>query len=150
MYLARTLVQEGHAHRMVGAIDGDAVMHERPEGRGYVVLDEDGVSDGPAATAGESEVRAHEFHYASLEVLPADTRFAYRVRRGHGVDGERDGIVTRNVLASFAHRRSTDRDNWAARFVAFVRASGYRDRRAEQPRLDRPGVRRRGTGSLTP
>ena len=75
-------------------------------------------------------MRAHEFHYASLENLPADTRFAYRVRRGHGVDGERDGIVTRNVLASFAHRRSTDRDNWAARFVAFVRASGYRERRA--------------------
>jgi cobyrinic acid a,c-diamide synthase len=130
MYLARTLVQEGHAHRMVGAIDGDAVMHERPEGRGYVVLDETPAFPWPGGTVGEREVRAHEFHYASLENLPPDTRFAYRVRRGRGVDGERDGIVTRNVLASFAHRRSTDRDNWAARFVAFVRASGYRERRA--------------------
>ena len=79
------------------------------------------------------EVRAHEFHYASLENLAAETRFAYRVRRGHGIDGERDGIVTKNVLASFAHRRSTGRDNWAARFVAFIRASGYRQRRAGNP-----------------
>jgi len=38
--------------------------------------------------------------------------------------------VTKNVLASFAHRRSTERDHWAARFVAFVSASGYRQRRA--------------------
>ena len=119
---------------MVGAIDGDVVMHERPVGRGYVVLDETPAFPWPATPRAGSEVRAHEFHYASLENLPADTRFAYRVRRGHGIDGERDGIVTKNVLASFAHRRSTERDHWAARFVAFVRASGYRQRRAAQRR----------------
>jgi cobyrinic acid a,c-diamide synthase len=131
MYLARSLTQDGHSYRMVGAVDGDVVMHERPVGRGYVVLDESPAFPWPVgARGGGSEVRAHEFHYASLENLPAETRFAYRVRRGHGIDGERDGIVTRNVLASFAHRRSTGRDNWAARFVAFIRASGYRQRRA--------------------
>jgi cobyrinic acid a,c-diamide synthase len=130
MYLARSLTQQGHAYRMVGAIDGDVVMHERPVGRGYVVLDETPAFPWPAPAGASTEIRAHEFHYASLENLAADARFAYRVRRGHGVDGERDGIVTRNVLASFAHRRSTDRSNWAARFVAFVRASGYRQRRS--------------------
>ena len=130
MYLARSLTQQGHAYRMVGAIDGDVVMHERPVGRGYVVLAETPAFPWPASTGGSTEIRAHEFHYASLENLDADTRFAYRVRRGHGVDGERDGIVTRNVLASFAHRRSTDQSNWAARFAAFVRASGYRQRRS--------------------
>ena len=40
MYLARSLTHEGRTWRMVGAIDGDVVMHERPVGRGYVVLDE--------------------------------------------------------------------------------------------------------------
>ena len=131
MYLARSLTRDGHTYRMVGAIDGDVVMHERPVGRGYVVLEESPAFPWPAETRAGTQVRAHEFHYASLEHLPAATRFAYRVRRGHGVDGERDGIVTKNVLASFAHRRSTDTDSWAARFVAFVRASGYRQRRAE-------------------
>ncbi len=133
MYLARSLTLEGHAYRMVGAIDGDVVMHERPIGRGYVVLDESPAFPWPTDAPASAGVRAHEFHYASLENLPADTRFAYRVRRGHGIDGERDGIVTKNVLASFVHRRSTRRDNWAARFVAFVRASGYRRRRAGEP-----------------
>jgi len=130
MYLARSLTREGHGYRMVGAIDGDVVMHERPVGRGYVVLDETPAFPWPTEAQGHSEVRAHEFHYASLENLAAETRFAYRVRRGHGIDGERDGIMTKNVLASFTHRRSTERDNWAARFVAFIRASGYRQRRA--------------------
>jgi cobyrinic acid a,c-diamide synthase len=130
MYLADSLTREGHTYRMVGAIGGDVVMRERPVGRGYVVLDESPAFPWPADAAMPSEVRAHEFHYASLENLPAGTRFAYRVRRGHGIDGERDGIVTKHVLASFAHRRSTGRDHWAARFVAFIRASGYRQRRA--------------------
>jgi len=133
MYLARSLTRDGHAYRMVGAIEGDVVMHERPVGRGYVVLDEMPHSPWPAEAGRSTEVRAHEFHYASLQNLPAETCFAYRVRRGHGIDGERDGIVTKNVLASFAHRRSTERDNWAARYVAFVRASGYRQRRAHNP-----------------
>ena len=130
MYLSRSLTHEGHTYRMVGTIEGDIVMHERPVGRGYVVLSETSAFPWPAPTNEATEVRAHEFHYASLENLATDTRFAYRVRRGHGVDGERDGIVTRNLLASFAHRRSTDRNNWAARFVAFVRACGYSQRRA--------------------
>jgi cobyrinic acid a,c-diamide synthase len=117
-------------------------MHERPVGRGYVVLDETADFPWPAPPGNASEVRAHEFHYASLMNLPADTRCAYRVRRGHGVDGMRDGIVTRNVLASFTHRRSTDSGNWAARFVAFVRASGYRQRRAGRAAWIDPSPRR--------
>ena len=51
------------------------------------------------------------------------TRFAYRVIRGCGVDGQHDGIVKGNVLASFCHLRSTERSGcWARRFVNFVRA----------------------------
>ena len=48
MYLARSLTREGHSYRMVGAIDGDVVMHERPVGRGYVVLDESPAFPWPA------------------------------------------------------------------------------------------------------
>jgi cobyrinic acid a,c-diamide synthase len=128
MYLARSLTHAGQAHAMVGAIPGDVVMHERPVGRGYVILDETPAFPWPAVPGTTSEVRAHEFHHASIGNLPADTVYAYDVRRGHGVDGRHDGIVTRNVLASFTHRRSTEGHDWAARFVGFVRAIGYRSR----------------------
>ena len=39
------------------------------------------------------------------------------------------GNVVGNVLASFAHLRSTRDRDWAARFVEFIRASDYRQRR---------------------
>jgi cobyrinic acid a,c-diamide synthase len=110
---------------MVGAIPGDVVMHERPVGRGYVQLEESEAFPWPA-TGGDRAVRGHEFHYSSLDNLPADLRWAYRVKRGHGVDGERDGIVIGNVLASYAHLRSTGGNAWAARFVDFVRRADYR------------------------
>lgn len=129
MYLARSLTCAGQTFRMVGAIPGDVVMHERPVGRGYVTLA--AADDFPWGAPDACEVRAHEFHHSSIENLPADTRCAYAVRRGHGIDGRRDGIVVRNVLASYAHLRSTQGNRWAARFVEFVRRADYRLRRQD-------------------
>ena len=125
MYLARTLTRDGQSFKMVGAIPGDVVMHERPVGRGYVNLGETAAFPWPAAPAGGPAVRAHEFHYSSLENLPADLQCAYTVKRGHGIDGRRDGIVVHNVLASYAHLRSAGGNAWAARFVGFVRHADY-------------------------
>ena len=104
-------------------------MHERPVGRGYVNLEETADFPWLSVPATGATVRAHEFHYSSLENLPADLRYAYSVKRGHGVDGRRDGIVVNNVLASYAHLRSSGSSPWAARFVDFVRRADYRVRR---------------------
>jgi cobyrinic acid a,c-diamide synthase len=41
--------------------------------------------------------------------------------RGHGIDGARDGLVHRNLLASYAHQRSVGGNDWAERFVGHVR-----------------------------
>ena len=131
MYLARTLTYKGQTHRMVGAIPGDVVMHERPVGRGYVHLEETADFPWLPAAAGGATLRAHEFHYSSVENLPAELRYAYSVKRGHGVDGRRDGIVVNNVLASYAHLRSSGSHSWAARFVDFVRRNDYRLRRRD-------------------
>jgi len=54
------------------------------------------------------------------------------VLRGHGIDGEHDGLVHKNLIASYTHLRSVPANNWAGRFAAFVRA-----RRAETPMKER-------------
>ncbi|MDE2298270.1 MAG: cobyrinic acid a,c-diamide synthase, partial [Burkholderiales bacterium] len=123
MYLARSIAWNGRSARMVGALPGDALMHDRPVGRGYVHLRETAAHPWPLADR-SAPLRAHEFHHSSLENLPPDVRCAYDVTRGHGIDGRRDGIVHRNVLASYAHLRSVGGNAWAARFVAFVRQVG--------------------------
>jgi cobyrinic acid a,c-diamide synthase len=123
MYLARTLNWNGRSAQMVGAIPGDAVMHERPVGRGYVRLQETADFPWPrdaAAPAGAVRL-GHEFHHSSLENLDPSVPFAYRVQRGHGIGGGRDGVLVHNVLASYAHLRHTGGNDWPRRFMAFVR-----------------------------
>ncbi len=119
MYLSRSIRWAGRTHTMVGCIDGDVVMHAKPVGRGYVRL---AVTDDHPWLAGAGPLPAHEFHYSSLEGLPADSRYAYRVQRGHGIDGANDGLVRRNLLASYTHLRATPGCDWVARFVAHVRS----------------------------
>jgi cobyrinic acid a,c-diamide synthase len=121
MYLCRSLSWQGERRSMVGALDADAVMHARPQGKGYVLLEETAAAPWPDRPT--SAIPAHEFHYAGLENLGPDTRFAYRVRRGHGVTGSDDGIVTGRTLASFSHLRGVGDHPWPWRFAAYVRGS---------------------------
>ncbi len=118
MYLSRSISWQGRTAAMVGAIPGDAVMHARPVGRGYVQLQDTGAL--PWGVPGVV-LRGHEFHHSSLENLAPGVRFAYRVTRGHGVDGSHDGVLVHNLLASYAHLRSAAGSGWVPRFVAHVR-----------------------------
>jgi cobyrinic acid a,c-diamide synthase len=138
MYLARSIAWKGQRRRMVGAIAGDIVMHEKPVGRGYVVLQPNAAHPWAARKGGAAEtpLRAHEFHYSSIENLPADTAYAYTMQRGHGVDGRHDGIIYKNLLASYTHLRATAGCDWPTRFVQFVRSARRgRDKRAQPESL---------------
>jgi cobyrinic acid a,c-diamide synthase len=123
MYLSRSIVHEGRRAAMAGVIPGDAVMHKRPVGRGYVRLEETAAMPWAARAADHAPVLGHEFHHASLENLDPGLAFAYRVHRGHGIDGLHDGVCVHNVLAGFSHLRGV----WPERFVAF--AARVRDAR---------------------
>jgi cobyrinic acid a,c-diamide synthase len=126
MYLARSLTWNGRECHMAGAIPADVVMHERPMGRGYVRLQETGDAPWPLHGAQRAELNAHEFHHSSVVNLGMDVRFAYRVLRGSGIDGKHDGIVYKNVLASYAHLRDVEQNHWVDRFVQHVRACKQR------------------------
>lgn len=119
MYLARSMSWEGRRHEMTGCLPCDIVMHEKPRGHGYMELEATG--DGWFDRG--LSVRGHEFHYSEVVDLGA-VEFAYRVRRGNGIDGKHDGIVHNNVLASYTHLHSLGSDGWAEGFVAFVRRTG--------------------------
>jgi cobyrinic acid a,c-diamide synthase len=121
MYLSRSIEYEDRTYQMVGAIPGDVKMHAKPVGRGYVHLREEEAHPWPRPDMPAKQIKAHEFHYSSLENLPPDTRFAYHVERGYGIDGERDGLIVHNLLASYTHLRTIGSCYWATRFVAFVR-----------------------------
>jgi len=121
MYLSRSLRWQGVQRDMVGIIPGDTVMHDRPQGRGYVKLRATGKSPWPHSADDAVEIRAHEFHYSTLENVAGDLQYAYDVTRGTGIDGRHDGIVYRNVLACYTHMRDVGGNHWTARFVDFIR-----------------------------
>jgi len=120
MYLSRSLSWNGEQANMVGIIPGDIVMHKKPQGRGYVKLQETPEMPWPGGDSGHI-INAHEFHYSGLENLTIKGRFAYRMLRGTGIDGEHDGWVYKNLLASYTHMRHTGQFPWAHRFVEFIR-----------------------------
>ncbi len=122
MYLARNLTWRGHTCEMVGALPLDIVMQDRPVGKGYVVLTETGRSPWGSIVSGSARrIPAHEFHYSRIENIDPSMKFAYRVERGHGIDGEYDGLIHKNVVANYAHLRSMDPVCWVEKFLGFVR-----------------------------
>jgi cobyrinic acid a,c-diamide synthase len=121
MYLSRSLVWKDTASHMVGVIPADAVMYDKPQGRGYVKLSE--TTEHPWGKEGSVPeiISAHEFHYSRLENFSAKPRFAYTVKRGMGIDGAHDGIIYKNLLANYTHLRDTSRYHWVSRYLNFVR-----------------------------
>ncbi|MCX7838183.1 MAG: hypothetical protein N2559_01820 [Anaerolineae bacterium] len=122
MYLARAIVWQGTRGEMVGALPFDVVMTDKPQGHGYVELEV--VGDNPLFARG-ARVRGHEFHNSRIDLSgQADLQglgYAYRVTRGHGLDGARDGIVYKNVLASYTHLHALSTPEWAKAFVSKTR-----------------------------
>lgn len=126
MYLSRTVSWGENHHDMVGIIPGDCIMHKKPVGRGYARIRETEAMPWPGSDP-TVEQHAHEFHYSSLENLPADLIFAYTMSRGVGINQQHDGFVYRNLLANYVHLRSVSSNHWTERFIQFVR--NCRDKR---------------------
>ena len=133
MYLSQSLHWNGQSAPMVGIIPADAKMYPKPQGRGYVELEEtsdmlwcDINSAKDKQGAVKNRIKAHEFHYSRLESMDMNSlskkgKFAYKVHRGEGITGEYDGWVYKNLLATYAHMRDTENFHWTKRFVDFIR-----------------------------
>ncbi len=114
IYLGRSLTVGGKRYAMTEVLPLDFVLEKRPQAHGYTILE----------TGGNSlfldkgiTIRGHEFHYSrviNLDGLPA---LAYHVLRGSGIDGKSDGIVYKNVLASYTHLHALGTPEWAPAMI---------------------------------
>ena len=114
VYLGERLLYEGNEYPMVGALPVVFSFRSKPQGHGYTTLET--IEDNPFYTVGDA-LRGHEFHYTYMESSSEDLSFAFRVERGHGFDGERDGLVHRNVLACYTHVHALGTESWAPSLV---------------------------------
>ncbi len=115
---------------MVGAINTDIIMEKKPQGRGYVQLQETENSLWPKAENTTTDakplephiINAHEFHYSRFSNVDKNVKFAYQIKRGTGIDGKSDGYIYKNLLANYTHQRNTRNNPWAERFINFAKA----------------------------
>jgi len=120
MYLTSQIITKDGCYPMVGVIDADTRMTPKPIGRGYVQL----APNDNHPWSGVSEcIKAHEFHYSKLENIDTNTRYAFEVLRGVGVDNKRDGIIKYNLLASYTHLRNLAGNQWVVQFVDFIKTN---------------------------
>jgi cobyrinic acid a,c-diamide synthase len=117
MYLCRTISWQHRSYEMVGAIPCDVQLSERPEGHGYVIAEV--TAENPVFPRGLT-IRGHEFHHSSLRGAEG-LSFAYEMKRGQGVRGRYDGVVIKNLLASYVHVHALGTPEWATGFVSLAR-----------------------------
>lgn len=118
MYLSRRIVWRDRTAEMVGALPCDVEMTDRPQGHGYVIAKV--VADNPFMPVG-SMIRGHEFHHSRIVNWQGHLPTAYRLVRGNGLGGGRDGLVYRNVLASYTHLHAAGSLGWADGLVSRAR-----------------------------
>lgn len=119
LYLTRDLLDaDGHRAAMVGAVPASSRMHRRVVAHDYVTLE--AATDTLLLRTGET-VRAHEFHWSTLE--PAEPLLlAYRSRDGRGIADGRDGFASGSMLATHAHVHLAAMPEMARRLVEACRA----------------------------
>ncbi|MCP4295710.1 MAG: hydrogenobyrinic acid a,c-diamide synthase (glutamine-hydrolyzing) [Proteobacteria bacterium] len=121
MYLSRSIQWQEKRHEMVGIIQADSVMHQKPVGKGYVALQETEHFPWPSRIKQENSViHAHEFHYSTLTNWNESPHFAYSMLRGTGISNKEDGYVYKNLLACYTHQRNTESHSWGEQFVRFI------------------------------
>ena len=119
MFLGESLTVGDKHYPMVGFLAISFGMEKRPQGHGYTVLHVE--EENPFYPVG-TEINGHEFHYSRiLSRKEDDGHLAFRVERGIGVDGKRDGLCRKNVLATFTHVHALGTREWAEGLVGRAR-----------------------------
>ncbi len=115
MYLGESLVLHGRTYPMVGLLPVVFGFSKRPQGHGYTILEVE--KPNPYFRPG-TQVRGHEFHYSNIlswRGQPED--LAFRMVRGGGLDGKRDGLCYKNTLATYTHIHALGTPSWAEAMV---------------------------------
>ena len=121
IYLSRRAHYAGKTYPLADVLPFDIGFQSSPVGHGY--LDLMSCRNSPWFAKGD-RVKAHEFHYSKPLRPDGQSIYQFDVLWGYGVTGKRDGALSRNMFASFAHLHAIGNPGWAEKFVSL--ASDYK------------------------
>jgi cobyrinic acid a,c-diamide synthase len=98
MYLVKEITAD-KTYKMCGILPATAEMTGQIQALGYVKGE--CVKSDSFLPAGQP-ISGHEFHYSRIEP-ERDVQYALQLSRGKGIDGGRDGMISRNALGCYTH-----------------------------------------------
>ena len=129
MYLGKELVLDGVTYAMAGLLPISFGFSKKPQAHGYTIITVE--KNNPYYKIG-TEIRGHEFHYSSVIKWDGEEKdLAFRLKRGSGLIHNSDGIVFKNVLATYIHIHALGTPFWAEGMVR--NAVGYRENKKAGP-----------------
>ncbi|HEB76231.1 MAG TPA: hydrogenobyrinic acid a,c-diamide synthase (glutamine-hydrolyzing) [Nitrospirae bacterium] len=122
MYLGREIEFAGKTYPMTDILPISFRMEDAPVAHGYTMVEV--VEENPYFRKSVT-LKGHEFHYSRVVDHAPDLRMVFAMKRGRGIDGRADGIVHRNVLATYTHLHALGSPEWVS---GMMRAAGERAR----------------------
>lgn len=129
MYLGQSLQMGGKTYPMSGVLPLEFELHKRPRGHGYtnIIVDTENLFF-PVGT----RLKGHEFHYSAVkEGMPETITTAFKLERGTGISHSRDGIIYKNVIATYTHLHALGSPEWVDAVIK--RGCAYMQRRSTAP-----------------
>lgn len=115
MYLGEELILEDKHYPMTGILPLAFDFYRRPQGHGYTIVKVEG--ENPYFPVG-AEIKGHEFHYSRIKDWSGEDKdLVFRMQRGAGIHADRDGILYKNVLATYTHIHALGNPGWATALV---------------------------------
>jgi cobyrinic acid a,c-diamide synthase len=118
MYLAKEVEWKDQKHILTGILPIRIKMHDKPQGHGYYRAIVDG--ENSYFTEG-TQLNGHEFHYSAIYEFDKNIKSALSVIRGSGCFNARDGLVYKNVFASYLHLHALASPEWVTGMIACAR-----------------------------
>ncbi|GAB6057483.1 cobyrinate a,c-diamide synthase [Desulfonatronum parangueonense] len=129
MYLGESLVYQDALYPMAGVFPLRTMLCAKPQGLGYTVARV--IRPNPFHPVG-LEFTGHEFHYSRcVTPLQPDMQFALEMKRGCGMDQNRDGLIFKNTFACYTHLHALGVPTWAGNFIAAARS--YQQENTKSP-----------------
>ncbi|WP_034606646.1 cobyrinate a,c-diamide synthase [Megalodesulfovibrio gigas] len=121
MYLANSLRINGKDYPMAGVFPVHTELSSHPVGLGYVQAEV--VAENPFLPLGTT-FHGHEFHYSRCVAADgAVLTLGLRLHKGEGMLAGYDGLLYKNVMASYTHTHALALPDWAPRFVQAAMAT---------------------------
>jgi cobyrinic acid a,c-diamide synthase len=89
-------------------------MYDKPRGHGYseAVVDEDNTFYKEGTL-----LRGHEFHYSEVSSCNPWIKTSLSIQRGTGSLNKRDGLIYKNVFATYIHIHALANPQWVSGMI---------------------------------